>query len=238
MTYNLIPAAVIFFALAGIVYIIARRLPRAEIANGVKNKELKVAKTKVDLSVPKKATPSSVPKVTLATNPVSQAVTVKEPKTTSPSFQEGVDSDPINTAKKLIEKGDYQKAQKILEGILEQKENLEAKKMLAQMFIKNLRWQSALPLLESLVKKKEDDKEAWGNLGLAHFQLKNFSSAIAYYQRALNFDENNVEYLRNLAKIALKMDNKPLAKMTLGKLEALEPEDEEIKKELKKLEKK
>ncbi len=78
MIYNLIPAAIIFFALAGIVYIIARRLPKAELANGKKDKELKVAKTKVDLSTPKKTVPASSSKVSLAANPVSSAVTVKE----------------------------------------------------------------------------------------------------------------------------------------------------------------
>lgn len=133
----------------------------------------------------------------------------------------------------LLEKGELARAESILvERLAGNPRDLEAYRFLGLLYIKREDFAQAREVFEEALRRGPEEPTLAAPLGQTYVALGQYGKALRMYQRAHNADERNLKYLEELLRIALRMDHRPLVKVTAEKILALEPDHVEAKEHL------
>lgn len=133
----------------------------------------------------------------------------------------------------MLEKGHFAAAESFLvERLAGNPRDLEAYRLLGLLYIKRGDFTQAREVFEEALRRSPDETSMYGLLGETYVGLSQYSKALHMYQRAHGADEQNLEYLEQLLRISLRMDHRPLVKVTAEKILALEPDHVEAKEHL------
>lgn len=133
----------------------------------------------------------------------------------------------------MLEQGDLARAESTLvEHLSRNPRDLEAYRLLGLLYIQRGDFSQAKEVFEEALRRDPGKHSLYGPLGRTYVGLSQYSKALQMYQRAHNVDERNLEYLEQLLRIALRMDRRPLVRMTAEKILLLKPDHAEAKERL------
>ena len=137
------------------------------------------------------------------------------------------------TIARLIEQGEFARAESALTDLLTANpQDTAAYHLLALLYVKRGDFAQVREVCEEGLRRRPGETNLYGPLGRAYYELGQYGKALQVYQRAHDADEENVEYLEQLLRIAARMDRRPLVKVTAEKILALRPEHADAKKSL------
>lgn len=123
----------------------------------------------------------------------------------------------IETAKKLTDKQEFEKALEILEGVLKENPDLlEIKKNLIDTLFAfggylndsyTLKYEEARDIFERIIKIESDNYRGHYNLGLAYFNLREIKNAKKSFKKALKFKPDYKYCFYNLGLVFEEVQN-------------------------------
>jgi len=141
----------------------------------------------------------------------------------------------VNTAYKYYFEGNIEKAEKMLEKILEKRKN-DYRVWLLDALIKNRKGEldKAFKSVEKSIELKDDNYEAWTLRATILRRLGRKEEALDSYSKAIDLQlkqDNYVDYELYIekAKILIELGNLKMAKKIIKEIEELNPEDDDFK---------
>ncbi|MGC8814837.1 MAG: tetratricopeptide repeat-containing diguanylate cyclase [bacterium] len=108
-------------------------------------------------------------------------------------------------AKVYLDKNELENAQKIIERILKiQPDNLDFKKIYFSLLVKQNKFDEAISYFDSNLKNVSDEN-IYYLISLSYYNKSDFNKSLDYINKALNFNSNNLDYLKLKIKILFKM---------------------------------
>jgi len=126
-------------------------------------------------------------------------------------FTKQKESPPLRQAREAIDAADHDQAEKILVPYLaEHPKETRAYMMLGEAALAKHDWEEAMEVFEQVVDLSPEAKGGYAALGHAAFEAGKFTRAIEALQHAHNDNPSDVAVIRQLLKIAHRMDNVPM----------------------------
>lgn len=218
-----------------------------ERLGGVTQKLRTVVPRRRRRAVPSAPAHSFIPSATPpppAAPPKIQLRHIEEPSATSPAprvettaqrlqalvRRQRATTSPVAEAQAALENGNLSQVEDILVPYLvKHPKNTMAYMLLGEVAAKRESWSEAMEIFEQVVRLDAAAPNAYAKLGEAAWHAGRFTRALEALQRAHDVEPENVPVLKHLYKISQRMDNRVLQKSVLERLQALAPDDEEVR---------
>ncbi|MCX7967688.1 MAG: tetratricopeptide repeat protein [Armatimonadetes bacterium] len=114
---------------------------------------------------------------------------------------------PVERAKELAQKGDWQSARKELEAFIKKEpENIEARKLLAEAILQLGDFHASLPHLRWLSQKLPKEPRVWATLGQVQEHIGQIQEATNSLRRAVHLQPDEPEFRVHLARTLIALD--------------------------------
>ncbi len=145
-------------------------------------------------------------------NKVNKADRVNDTKSTKESLESlnriGEISKLLKRAEVLIGQKEYKNAEKIIIQALSYDEtHKKSLELISQIYLSLEQYTKAIFFLENFFKYHKENVSTCNNYALAHFYIKDFTTTISYYSKAIALEPNNPIRYENLGKIFLALEN-------------------------------
>lgn len=162
--------------------------------------------------------PAAAPRVETTAQRL-QALVRKQRATTS----------PVAEAQAALSAGNLSQAEDILVSyIVKHPKNTVAYLLLGEIAAKREAWSEAVEILEQVIRLDAAAPGAYAKLGEVALQAGRVTRALEALQRAHDLEPENIAVLKNLLKIAQRLDNRVLQKSVLQKLIVVAPDDSDV----------
>lgn len=162
--------------------------------------------------------PAAAPRVETTAQRL-QALVRKQRATTS----------PVAEAQAALSAGNLSQAEDILVSyIVKHPKNTVAYLLLGEIAAKREAWNEAVEILEQVIRLDAAAPGGYAKLGEVALQAGRVTRALEALQRAHDLEPENIAVLKNLLKIAQRLDNRVLQKSVLQKLMVVAPDDSDV----------
>jgi len=129
---------------------------------------------------------------------------------------------PLKQARQALDTDNHEKAEDVLVPYLaKHPKETRAYMMLGEIAMARHDWEEAMEVFEQVVSLDPRAKGGYAGLGRAALEAGKFTRAIEALQRAHDADPSNTTIIRQLLKIARRMDNAPMQHSLLEELLAI-----------------
>lgn len=143
----------------------------------------------------------------------------------------------VSQGNEFFDKDDLAEAEKkYIEVLSVEKQNIDAYKGLAKIYLKKKDYAHAGETLEFIATMNPKDEVVWRDLGDLHKVKEDLENALKYYQKAMSLAPSNPKNIDLVVETALETKNKAVATEGIEKLKEVNPDNNKLEEYLEKLE--